>query len=467
MGIISSLQMMIAGTLASSADVNQNFEVLRTTANLNTSNIANLTYCFFRQPSTTYRKNDVVYIPNSSLTLLCTVGGTTSSDDIVYTNIVDRSSVVDGTVTWLAGYRSSIVGSAFTSGSALPLGAVIPACCLIDDSDSAYRLLNGQSIRQIDYPDFYALIIKKSDEKKIGECNAVEYQNNISNFKQCAKFVIDRNAQTIKLPTITRFIAGITSPSEIGNTYQDQIVNITGYSWSNTSANCSGVFRQSSSGEWGGGKSDTPSAGYQSFDASRVCNVGDEVQPRHSKYPYYIVVSQTSRKGLDGVNGINGFSPLIEVKTDENSCYLEITDSVGSHTTSNLKAHTPIKGVDYFTSDDVTQISEQIKVESILLSQKIVSSAIALEKNVTVYKLIPTDGVSLSFDVSNLDLSENAVITFELFVSMSETSYSIVFPSSVHWLEENIDYSDVGNYLFVFRSFDGGSTWLGNLQGVW
>lgn len=466
---------MIAGTLASSADVNNNFETLRVSSNQNTTDIANLSSCFFRQPETSYMKDDVVYIPNTHFCLLCTVAGTTSNEDLTYTNVSDRSTIIDGTVTWQAGYRNRVVGSALTSGSALYLGTIFSTCLPIEDTDNSCKRLLGQTIRQIDYPDFYAKVISLADKNQVGHCSESEYQESITKYSQCGKFVIDREAQTIKLPTITKFIAGLNDISQIGDTLQDQIQNITGYVWSNNSANCSGVFSQSSSGEIGGGNPESPTSGYVKLDVSTQVRTGQEVQPKHSKYPYYIVLTQSNRKGLDGRNGIDGVSPTIEVKTGENNtCYLEITDATGSKTTANLNGKTPVKGIDYFTTDDVEnmveQVTSKVEAENILLSQKIVTpsetTSVKLQVNITLYNITPTSDLSIDFDISDLIVSPLEIITFELLVNMAEKAYKINFGENVKWLDKNIEYSEKGNYLFVFRTFNQGETWLGNLQGT-
>ena len=51
---------------------------------------------------------------------------------------------------------------------------------------------------------------------------------------------------------------------------------------------------------------------------------------------------------------------------------------------------------------------------------------------------------------------------------MRSQVYSIVLPSTVSWQNgEMPDLSLTGLYFFVFRTLDGGQTWIGNLQGVW
>jgi hypothetical protein len=46
--------------------------------------------------------------------------------------------------------------------------------------------------------------------------------------------------------------------------------------------------------------------------------------------------------------------------------------------------------------------------------------------------------------------------------------YTLTFPNSLTWQNGSApDMSAIGTYFFAFRTVDGGSTWVGNLQGVW
>lgn len=76
------------------------------------------------------------------------------------------------------------------------------------------------------------------------------------------------------------------------------------------------------------------------------------------------------KDGTNGVDGQDGFSPIITVKTDTYEEYiLEIIDKNGTYETSNLigkngkdgiNGYTPEKGVDYFTAEEITEITNTI-----------------------------------------------------------------------------------------------------------
>ena len=84
-----------------------------------------------------------------------------------------------------------------------------------------------------------------------------------------------------------------------------------------------------------------------------------------------------------------------------------------------------------------------------------------------MYKHTPSAATTYTFNTSNLSISSSVAYTFELYVNMS-TVYTLTFPSSLTWQDgETPDMSSTGTYFFAFRTIDGGSTWKGNLQGVW
>lgn len=469
MNILSPLKNMVAGSLASSNDVNANFETLHLALNDSISELTKLCNHFLRQPVTHYSVNDVVYVPDTKFCLVCIEEGTTSDTNLDFSNISDNINIVDGSVTWRVGYKNKIVGCALTLGSALPIGTIITSCIAIDESNICVPL-NGKVISYTEYPDFFDYVISCADTNKLGFCTSEIYNQDLEKYGQCGYFVIDRTAKTIKLPTITRFIGGLNNMSEIGKTYQDQIRNITAYFWSGITDSCSGAASQATTGENGGGNPDALSGGYVLFDASKQVPVGAENYPKHTRYPYYIIVSQSDRKGLDGVDGKDGVSPTVEVVNENNSCFLKITDKNGTVTTSNLKAQTPIKGVDYLTEEDIKDIAKDINSEKILLTktdiEPLENTVITLDPNISLYQITPAGGMNISFDVSNIEIPDGKIVTFEVLISMPDVAYSINF-QNVIWIEENMDFSYPASHLFVFRSFDKGSTWIGNLQGSW
>ncbi len=76
------------------------------------------------------------------------------------------------------------------------------------------------------------------------------------------------------------------------------------------------------------------------------------------------------KDGTNGLDGQDGFSPNITVKKDTDEEYiLEITNKNGTFETSNLigkngkdgiNGYTPQKGIDYFTTEEITEITNTI-----------------------------------------------------------------------------------------------------------
>lgn len=94
------------------------------------------------------------------------------------------------------------------------------------------------------------------------------------------------------------------------------------------------------------------------------------------------------------------------------------------------------------------------------------SGAITLTDANSLYVIQPSSATTFTFSNSTTASSTKAY-TFELCIKMT-TVYAISWPSSVTWQDGEIpDLSSTGTYFLAFRTIDGGSTWLGNLQGKW
>lgn len=95
------------------------------------------------------------------------------------------------------------------------------------------------------------------------------------------------------------------------------------------------------------------------------------------------------------------------------------------------------------------------------------NGTISLNPNSSIYQITPSSNTTFTFSTTNLTLSNNLSYTFELIVNLS-TLYPLTFPNSVSWQDNTIpNLSSTGLYLFVFRTIDAGTIWLGNLQGRW
>lgn len=188
-------------------------------------------------------------------------------------------------------------------GSSLPTGFIIPAVGKI--SDDRFTLLDGKTLsRAGTYEAFCNKVVSEVQEGNWFACSEEEYAQDLSDFGQCGKFVVSNDY--VRIPTITRFIGATVTLSEIGKTYKESLPNIkgnVGNLGNNGGAIADGAFRK----EYNHGDVDYSNViGFvASFDASRSSSTYQDnakVQPDHTKYPYYMVIStegQTAEVGID------------------------------------------------------------------------------------------------------------------------------------------------------------------------
>lgn len=93
------------------------------------------------------------------------------------------------------------------------------------------------------------------------------------------------------------------------------------------------------------------------------------------------------------------------------------------------------------------------------------AATVALADDTVIYTHTPTANTTYTFSTTNLTDKSN-VITFELVITMDTTVRTLTF-NNVTWLNGETPGLSVASqtYLLVFRSFNGGTTWVGNLQG--
>lgn len=193
-------------------------------------------------------------------------------------------------------------------GSSLPTGFIIPAVGKI--SDERFTLLDGKTLSRAG--TYEAFCNKVVSEVKAGNwfaCSEDEYAQDLSDFGQCGKFVVSNDY--IRIPTITRFIGATITLSEIGKTYKESLPNIRAevapYQQDGLLKPkniCKGAFYAGK--QRGNTYTGQVYTGYDlCFNASRSSSTyqdGAKVQPDHTKYPYYMVVStegQTANVEID------------------------------------------------------------------------------------------------------------------------------------------------------------------------
>ena len=166
----------------------------------------------------------------------------------------------------------------------------------------AYPLWKGDWITHCDtiYPEFWEALTKRAAAKTIPTCSAADYEEALSTYGQCGKFVVDTLNGKVRLPKITRFISSVSDISSIGSVENDAIRNITGSleGGNNTTyfSASSGAFYRSSDGyadsAGSSGRSGRPRTAY--FDASRVVPTADENRPKNVRMGLYIQISNNT-----------------------------------------------------------------------------------------------------------------------------------------------------------------------------
>lgn len=200
-------------------------------------------------------------------------------------------------------------------GSSLPTGFIIPAVGKI--SDERFTLLDGKTLSKTGtYEAFCNKVVSEVQAGNWFACSEEEYNSDISNYGQCGKFVVANDY--VRIPTITRFIGATITLSEIGKTYKESLPNITGSISSENTTGCAipqDISALSVDGAFGNVVDSDSRISYTSggaigigsydFDASRSSSTyqdGAKVQPDHTKYPYYMVIStegQTANVEVD------------------------------------------------------------------------------------------------------------------------------------------------------------------------
>ena len=198
-------------------------------------------------------------------------------------------------------------------GSSLPTGFILPAVGKIDDE--RFTLLDGKTLsKQGTYSAFCTKVEEQVQANNWFACTEEEYNADLLAYGQCGKFVI--GTDYVRIPKITRFIGATITLSEIGKTYKESLPNIKGLmTLAGTLPVASVTETSSATGAFYGNGTDTTQkkdnsafgagAGKFGFNASRSSSTYQDnakVQPDHTKYPYYMVIStegQTSQIEVD------------------------------------------------------------------------------------------------------------------------------------------------------------------------
>ena len=190
----------------------------------------------------------------------------------------------------------------------LPVGTIFASA--LPQTNSGVHLLDGSYIATNGiYNQFCTLVEDLSTDYDI-LCTAQEYENDILATGNCGKFVLDTTNNTLRLPTITTFIQGLSDLTTLGQAVEAGLPNITGSfaNWgesaSQTAAFVEGAFTEINANHYGWGTasgvdSDNGDIGFDASLSSPIYGNSTTVQPASVKYPYYIVLATSKKTDIE------------------------------------------------------------------------------------------------------------------------------------------------------------------------
>lgn len=268
----------------------------------------------------------------------------------------DWATKTDGTVDgseYSAKYYAELTAATLAKRS---VGQIVEST--IPLTDAGLHLLDGSLISgsgsYADFVNYIAGLVSTYPDIFETEAN---WQQSVTDYGVCGKFVYDSVNNTVRLPKITGFTEGTIDPTVLGDLVEAGLPNITGTfglsgAWSITGSGTygygtppSGVFSNiiqddHFTGVHGGNAS---GGGAIDFDASRSSSIygnSSTVQPQAIKVLYYIVIATSTKTeievdideiatdlngkadvDLSNVSNTAGFRKLVEVYNNGASWY--------------------------------------------------------------------------------------------------------------------------------------------------
>ena len=181
------------------------------------------------------------------------------------------------------GQLHKFAGGETSLKSALPVGAIFASALPL--TDSSVHALDGTTISQTGLYEQFTIYLKSLIDAGYNiNCTQEEFDNTVSTYGQCGKFVVNDNTKTIRLPLITEFVASNNGGQEIGLAQLDEFkshTHIAGYSDNNWKVTSSG--------------SQQVVINYDPYTTTNqslptTSSGGSETRPKNVRYPYYIVL---------------------------------------------------------------------------------------------------------------------------------------------------------------------------------
>lgn len=175
-------------------------------------------------------------------------------------------------------------------------------------TDAGLHLLDGALIDETGiYADFVDYIASIYDASSNYFCSENDWQDSVTNYGVCGKFVYNSTNNTVRLPKITGFVEG-GEETTLGNLTEAGLPNITGrIDLQNQyfgSPVINGAFSVISSSESnnsgdGGSRSRLKKVDFEASRSSSIYGNSNTVQPQSIKVLYYIVVATTAKTEIE------------------------------------------------------------------------------------------------------------------------------------------------------------------------
>lgn len=182
-------------------------------------------------------------------------------------------------------------------------------------------------------------------------------------------------------------------------------------------------------------------------------------------YVYNVAITSLAGTTSDVDTIVTGFSAHVNAISAHGSTATPTANKIAMYgTNGNLVSGTPLTATEVATKGYVDSFPLSIHAGLVNLQ----SSTVTLQDNVTIYKYSVSATTTFTFSTSSLVRTDGA-LTFELYIVMPSTVYTITFPNNVSWLNGEAPSMSTPSktYMIVFRSLDGGSTWLGSKEGAY
>ena len=187
-------------------------------------------------------------------------------------------------------------------GSSRNIGEIVAST--IPLTDAGLHLLDGSLLQYGSYKAFidYIANLYSSNPSASYFCTEAQWQQSVTEYGVCGKFVYNSVNQTVRLPKITGFTEGTITPSSLGSLTEAGLPNIAGYVGDSLSAyagnrESGALYRTTGTGT--AGYSTGGSGGWTTnIDASRSSSIygnSNTVQPQSIKVLYYIVVATSTK----------------------------------------------------------------------------------------------------------------------------------------------------------------------------